>query len=122
MTRRVILAPWPAALGASLFLALGHMWGCYRDPSQYGNAWSEDHSGYCTHSSWAAMTSGPAEFLLAGMLLAVTVGLPLVVFVGSAVVTRRMWLVWTLTVLASLGVAVFFVIAGHVTIVGGGGG
>jgi hypothetical protein len=122
MTRRVVLAPWPAALGASFWLAIAHVWGCYRDPLPYGNAWTEDHFGYCSHSSWHAMTSGPAQFLLAWTLLAVTVGLPLIIFVASALVTRRMWLVWTLTVLASLAVVVFFVVAGHVTIVGGGGG
>jgi hypothetical protein len=122
MTRRVILAPWPAALGVSLFLLLGHMWGCYRDPALYGNAWTEDHSGYCTHSSWGAMTSGPAQFVLAWTLLTITVGLPLLTFFTTALLTRRPRVVGALTVTSAVAVAVFFILAGHVTIVGGGGG
>jgi hypothetical protein len=117
-----MLEPWPAALGAAFVLELGRLWGCNRDPTPYGNAWTEDHNGYCTHSGWEAMTSGPAEFLLAWALLAVTVGLPLLILFGGAFVTHRARLVWALTVVASLGVAAFFVVAGHMTIVGGGGG
>ena len=94
MTRRAVLAPWPAALGASFLLRLGRWWGCNRDPAQFGNAWTEDHNGYCTHSGWDAMTSGPAEFLLAWALLVVTIGLPLLVLVAGAFVTHRARLVW----------------------------
>jgi hypothetical protein len=123
MTRRAaVLAPWPAAAGASFVLLLGRLWGCNRDPTPYGNAWTEDHNGYCTHSGWEAMTSGAAEFLLAGALLVVTIGLPLLTLVASSYLTGRGWLVWGLTIAASLAVVVFFVVAGHVTIVGGAGG
>jgi hypothetical protein len=72
---RDIRAPWPAALGASLFLLIGRGFACDRDPRQYGNAWAEDHSGYCTHTGLEGMTSGPGGFVLAWALPAVTVGL-----------------------------------------------
>jgi hypothetical protein len=117
-----IRAPWPAALGASLFLLLGRAWACDRDPYQYGNAWAEDHSGYCSHSGLEAMTGGPGGFLLAWALLAATAGLPLLMIFAGARLSRRPRLVWSLTVAASLFVVAFYVVAGHTTIVGGAGG
>jgi hypothetical protein len=117
-----VLAPWPATLGAALFLLVGRGFACDRDPYQYGNAWAEDDLGYCTHSGLEAMTSGPGGFVGAWALLAVTVGLPLVTIVAGALLTRRARLVWTLTIGAALAVLAFFVLFGHTTIVGGAGG
>jgi hypothetical protein len=68
------------------------------------------------------MTSGPAEFVLAWTLLTLTVGLPLLTFFAAALLTRRPRVVGALTITSALAVAVFFVLAGHVTIVGGAGG
>ena len=122
MTRRVVLAPWPATLGAALFLLVGRGLACDRDPYQFGNAWAEDHSGYCTHTGLEAMTRGPADLVLAWALLAVTVGLPLLTILAGALLTGRARLVWALTVASAFAVIAFYVLAGHVTIVGGAGG
>ena len=68
------------------------------------------------------MTSGPGRFALAWALYAVTVGLPLLTIFVGARVTHRARLVWTLTALTAPAVIAFYVLAGHVTIVGGAGG
>jgi len=40
MAARVVLAPWPAALGGAIFLLIGRWLACDRDPYQFGNAWA----------------------------------------------------------------------------------
>jgi hypothetical protein len=64
----------------------------------------------------------PAAFALAWALLAATVGLPLLTIVAGAHLTGRARLVWALTGATSFAVIAFYVLAGHVTIVGGAGG
>ena len=128
MAARVVLAPWPAALGGAIFLLIGRWLACDRDPYQFGNAWAEDDLGYCTASGWHTLTAGPASFLLACVLLLATVLWPLTtMLLGAWLADRRedarvAPAVWLFSGVGSLGVVAFSIVAGHVTIVGGAGG
>jgi hypothetical protein len=127
---RTVLAVWPAALGGCVLLTAIRFAACNRDASPYGNAWTEDHNGYCTHSGWDALTAGPLNGTLpAIVLLAVTAAWPATTLAGAVFVAAgrrdarlasRLWSVW-----AGIGtvlVVAFLLKWGHVTIVGGAGG
>ena len=100
-----------------LILLLGRYAACHRDASPYGNAWTEDHHGYCTHSGWDALTGGPGSIALACLLLALTALWP-----ATALLVTRGRAVFTATAVGSLAVVALYVAWGHVTIVGGAGG
>jgi hypothetical protein len=128
-SKRRLRAEWPFALLGCVLLAATRYAACHRDASPYGNAWTEDHNGYCTNTGWDALMAGPGgESLRAVVLLAVTVAWPATALAIAALVAtgrhdrlaRRAWPAMTLA--GAVLVVAFFVMWGHVTIVGGGGG
>jgi hypothetical protein len=105
-----------AFLGCLILLG-GRYVACHRDASPYGNAWTEDHHGYCTRSGWDALTGGPGSFALACLLLALTALWP-----ATALLVLRGRVVFGAIAAGSVAVVVFYVAWGHVAIVGGAGG
>ncbi|HEY6892194.1 MAG TPA: hypothetical protein VI300_30600 [Solirubrobacter sp.] len=125
-TRKVLTA-WPYALGLCVLLTATRFAACHRDAKPYGNAWTEDHSGYCSNSGWDALTGGSAPRALA--LIAITAAWPATALVAATVAAsarhdgrlpRRVW-PWVAGIGSALVIA-FRLKWGHVSIVGGAGG
>lgn len=127
---RPVLAAWPFALWGSTLLTAGRLAACHRDASSYGNAWTEDHSGYCAASGWDAVTNGAGGGpFVALALLAVTAALPATVLACATLVSAarrhagRLTRAWPIAAgLGIVAVVAFYLQWGHVTIVGGAGG
>ena len=124
------LALWPLAFAGCVVLTLVRLAACHPDAASQGNAWTEDHNGYCTNSGWDALTAGPGSgSLLALVLLAVTVAWPATVLACAAAVAagRRdeglasRAYTWAAAIGGVLVVA-FILRWGHATVVGGAGG
>jgi hypothetical protein len=124
------LSLWPLAFAGCVVLTLIRLAACHPDAASQGNAWTEDHNGYCTNSGWDALTAGPGHgSLLALVLLAVTVAWPATVMAAWVVVAaRRRGAALTdraYAVVAGAGgvlVVAFILEGGHATVVGGAGG
>jgi hypothetical protein len=127
---KVTLALWPLAFAGCILLTLVRLGACNRDASSQGNAWTKDHSGYCTSSGWDALTAGPGSGTLTALaLLALTAAWPAsaLVITGSIAALRddarhldRAW--WIVAGGGAVLVVAFFLKWGHMTIVGGAGG
>jgi hypothetical protein len=127
---KLSLSLWPIAFAGCVVLTLIRLAACHPDAASQGNAWTEDHNGYCTNSGWDALTAGPGSgSLLALILLAVTVAWPATVLAcGTAVAAGRgdaglapRAYAWAAAVGGALIVA-FILKWGHATVVGGAGG
>ena len=125
-----MLAAWPFALGGCLLLFGGRFAACHRDATPYGNAWTEDHNGFCTNSGWDALTAGAGRGpLVALVLLAVTGALPATLLACATLVSAarrhadRISRGWPVAAgIGTVAVAAFYFKWGHVSIVGGAGG
>jgi hypothetical protein len=121
---------WPFAVLGCVLLTATRYAACHRDAMPYGNAWTEDHNGYCTNSAWEALTVGQGgASLRAVVLLALTAAWPATVLLVASLVgavrddagfARRVWP--RVAVGGAVLVVAFYFKWGHVTIVGGGGG